>query len=507
MNSYDSSTTNFLASEFQRLGFNKIRKLGEGGMGIVLTAVDSKTGNEVAIKTLDSRFTRIADFNRRFRNEISIMRKLNHPAIVPVLGSGLTPSHIPYFTMEYIHGQDLHRMISEKSGSFTIKETINILAPIAAALDYIHLATPPIIHRDVKPGNILLPENSEHNTVLSDFGISLSLETNRITAEGSRVGTDPYLAPEIFEGFDATASSDIYSLGLIAYEMIGGSSLFSKNTKESWISARQLPKIQATDLANSNEASVRKLNSLFSKILHTDPTKRYYLAAEFITDLKRITPRSDNKRRSQPAPPFPPKPLPSPLETRSKSAHRAQRSFEAKELKRQLEELEASYPLKQKASTNVNSILPVQLIAGVIILSISIIGIAWFLRSVGSPWDEEHQALQTAFPELIAKKNGGTGWANTTCRPSDNSRLTAILCKGDDVSFQVVHQGDQRNKVIPKDMKLAQSNCHFLYASRTNNDKPSVLIAPKEPGQENATIEILGSNAARYIKSIPICKN
>ena len=130
------------------------------------------------------------------------MAALDHPAIVPVYDGGVTSHGFPYFTMKYIDGENLYDFLHRRRASrqlLTVQEVVQILAPIASALDYLAALPNPVVHRDIKPANILLPSSGTNGipALLTDFGIAIDRESTRMTRVGMRIGTDGYIAPEL----------------------------------------------------------------------------------------------------------------------------------------------------------------------------------------------------------------------------------------------------------------------------------------------------------------------
>lgn len=168
-------------------------------MGHVYYARQKDLERDVAIKVIKA--TASPDARERFRAEMRRMSHLSHSAIVPVYTGGTTEG-LPYFVMRYVEGGTLDDVLKARKAAglhFDLAEVAIYLEPIAQALDYLASLPTPVVHRDVKPANILVPEEPRPSaTVLTDFGIALYEEDNRITSEGMRVGTDAYLAPELY---------------------------------------------------------------------------------------------------------------------------------------------------------------------------------------------------------------------------------------------------------------------------------------------------------------------
>jgi eukaryotic-like serine/threonine-protein kinase len=195
------------------------RRLGAGGMSTVFLATDSVLERAVAIKLLAEHLADDQDFVARFRREALSAARLQHPNIVQVFDSGQDPeSQRHYIVMEYVDGPSTADLLREHK-LLEIEQTVDIARDACHGLDYAHRAG--VIHRDVKPGNLLV-SNATGSTKLADFGIAKAAEQTRITQVGSVLGTAAYLSPEQARGEEAGPASDIYSLGVCAYQFLTG---------------------------------------------------------------------------------------------------------------------------------------------------------------------------------------------------------------------------------------------------------------------------------------------
>ena len=195
------------------------RRLGAGGMSTVFEANDTVLERPVAVKLLAEHLADDQDFVYRFRREALSAARLQHPNIVQVFDSGQDPdSHRHYIVMEYVDGPSAADMLRERK-ELDIGETIRLVRDACHGLDYAHRAG--VVHRDVKPGNLLIAEEMGI-TKLADFGIAKAAEQTRITQVGSVLGTAAYLSPEQARGEEAGPPSDIYSLGVCAYQFLTG---------------------------------------------------------------------------------------------------------------------------------------------------------------------------------------------------------------------------------------------------------------------------------------------
>ena len=195
------------------------RRLGAGGMSTVFEARDTVLERPVAVKLLAEHLADDEDFVYRFRREALSAARLQHPNIVQVFDSGHDPnSDRHYIVMEYVDGPSAADMLRERK-RLDLGETIKVVRDACHGLDYAHRAG--VVHRDVKPGNLLFAEEMGA-TKLADFGIAKAAEQTRITQVGSVLGTAAYLSPEQARGEEAGPPSDIYSLGVCAYQFLTG---------------------------------------------------------------------------------------------------------------------------------------------------------------------------------------------------------------------------------------------------------------------------------------------
>src|SRR3954469_20820028 len=195
------------------------RRLGAGGMSTVFQANDKVLERPVAVKLLAEHLADDEDFVYRFRREALSAARLQHPNIVQVFDSGQDPNtQRHYIVMEYVDGPSAADMLRERR-RLEMDETVRLVRDACHGLDYAHRAG--VVHRDVKPGNLLCAEEMGI-TKLADFGIAKAAEQTRITQVGSVLGTAAYLSPEQARGEEAGPPSDIYSLGVCAYQFLTG---------------------------------------------------------------------------------------------------------------------------------------------------------------------------------------------------------------------------------------------------------------------------------------------
>ena len=198
-----------------QLGKYEIRaEIGRGGMGTVYLGYDPLLDRDVAVKVLAPHLVWEKEFVGRFQREARAAAKLKHPNIVTIYDVGQEGGYY-YFVMEYVPGQTLAARLRNRE-ALPAKEVLAILRPLASALDYAHYQG--IVHRDVKPGNVIVLESGQ--ATLTDFGIARAMQVSRMTSTGTVVGTAEYMSPEQARALNVDARSDQYSLGIVAYQML-----------------------------------------------------------------------------------------------------------------------------------------------------------------------------------------------------------------------------------------------------------------------------------------------
>ena len=199
-------------------------RIAGGGMGDVWRGTDEVLGRTVAVKILLPALLDEPGFAERFRGEARTMATINHPGVVDVYDYG-SDQHLAFLVMEYVEGDALSRTLS-RVGRLTPARTMALVAQAADALQAAHANG--IVHRDVKPGNLLVRPNG--TLVLTDFGIARSALVGQLTVAGSVLGTASYISPEQASGEVATAASDVYALGVVAYQCLSGHRPFDGST-------------------------------------------------------------------------------------------------------------------------------------------------------------------------------------------------------------------------------------------------------------------------------------
>ncbi|HEY5708976.1 MAG TPA: serine/threonine-protein kinase [Solirubrobacterales bacterium] len=255
-------------------------RLGSGGMGTVWAATDLKHGGEVAVKVLAEHLSQEPGSIKRFRREARALSRLSHPNIVPIHDSGVDRGR-HYIVMELIEGSSVFELL-RREGALSPESAVSIGAQVCAALDYAHGRR--VIHRDIKPGNLMVLERPEMVVKVTDFGIARLLDETRITVTGSIQGSVPYLAPEHARGEAPTPATDVYALGVVLYECLASQPPYEGGSLPELIIQQQSgPPIR---LSARSEGVQPALEAVVMRALEPDPKRRYASAAEFSEELR-----------------------------------------------------------------------------------------------------------------------------------------------------------------------------------------------------------------------------
>ena len=256
------------------------RKLGSGGMADVWLAEDQELGRKVAVKILHERYANDDQFVERFRREATHAASLSHPNIVSIFDRGEAGGSY-YIVMEYVEGRTLKELIVSR-GSCPVPVAITYVRQVLAGLRFAHRAG--IVHRDVKPHNVIV--DSEGRVKVMDFGIARA-GTSQMTEVGSIIGTAQYLSPEQARGAPVDESSDLYSTGILLYELLTGTVPFNGETPVE-VAMKHLSQVPEPPSRLRPEVP-HDLDLVVIRALAKEPAERYRSAQEMDRDLERVT--------------------------------------------------------------------------------------------------------------------------------------------------------------------------------------------------------------------------
>nr|VDG64082.1 serine/threonine protein kinase [Streptococcus thermophilus] len=458
----NSAEYNKFVVELAGLGYEVEGMIGRGGMGTVFRARQRHLDRTVAVKAMSRELIADPTARRRFDAEMRTMAALKHPAIVRVEYGAITASGIPFFVMEFIEGQSLDKVLASRRGrGFGVAATVDKLAPIARALDFLHSERKPVVHRDVKPANIMM---SPDGAVLTDFGISYIADDTRLTQEGTIIGTDAYLAPELFAAGalrngsapQPTPASDNYAFALIALEMISGVSLRSTMSGQAWRGPRDLGALRDVPAAD-----------VFARALSNDPGQRYDSATEFMRALAKSGGRGATK-------------------TMPTAADRA---------------VYAPPKRKNRVARAVAALALVLVVGGA--------GTGVWFQTQRS-WSGADRVLVDSFPGLLPSHNNARGWRGTECASAqpDEGQQAKIVCRGDDLVYVIADFGtsENRERFTPSDDmgSFEAGSCRMRTGSLTGSDGTFVVV-PSAP-RDFAAVVLNGADADDARFHIPICR-
>ena len=256
--------------------------LGSGGMAKVYMAHDEKLDRDVAMKVLQPRYGEDEELVKRFEREARSTARLSHPNIVPAYDRGQKEDGSYYIVMEYLPRGTLKDLVV-REGPLPPRTAVELALQIARALEAAHQEG--IVHRDIKPQNVLLSRRGEAK--VTDFGICRAVSESTLTRVGSMVGTPHYMSPELAEGQRADFRSDLYSLGVILYEMLTGELPFNAETPAAIIS--QQLRGQVSPPREINPEVPERVEAVVMRLLARDPEDRYPDATALIDDLRQVS--------------------------------------------------------------------------------------------------------------------------------------------------------------------------------------------------------------------------
>jgi tetratricopeptide (TPR) repeat protein/predicted Ser/Thr protein kinase len=267
-----------------------LQLLGEGGMGAVYQARDVELEREVALKVTLPEMAEHPEILQRFKQELILARQITDRNVIRIFDIG-EAGKIKFITMEYLEGENLHQIL-KRQGKLEVAEAIGIMEQAASGLAAAHREG--IIHRDLKPGNIMRDKNGR--VVVMDFGLARTFSGDGMTRTGAMLGTIEYMSPEQAQGKDVKASSDVFTFGLILYELLAGVTPFhAESAIASLLMRSQQRAVPLADVARNVPGT---LSNIVSKCLETDPAKRYQSAEELDADLRAWQGRGGKSRVS-----------------------------------------------------------------------------------------------------------------------------------------------------------------------------------------------------------------
>ena len=255
-----------------------ISLIGQGGMADVYKAKDIILNRIVAIKILREKLSHDAMTLVRFQREASAASRLSHPNVVDIYDVGESDG-MHYIVMEFIRGRTLKQLIQQR-GALRVSESIKIMTQLTSAIDHAHKHN--IIHRDIKPQNVLVKDDG--TVKITDFGIAIANDAVQLTLNNAVMGSAHYLAPETAQGKEPTAQVDIYSLGIVFYELLTGDVPFhGKTPTEIAVKHLRQPIPYVRDF---NPAIPQAVENIILKATAKDPKDRYSSAYAMLEDLQ-----------------------------------------------------------------------------------------------------------------------------------------------------------------------------------------------------------------------------
>jgi serine/threonine protein kinase/Tfp pilus assembly protein PilF len=264
--------------------------LGEGGMGAVYKAQDLQLEREVALKVIRPELASDPEILQRFKHELILARQVTDRNVIRIFDLGEAGA-IRFITMEFVDGESLHKIL-RRQGKLEVAEALDIVEQVARGLAAVHREG--VLHRDLKPANIM--RDKQGRVVVMDFGLARSFAGDGMTQTGTMLGTIEYMSPEQAQCKELTAASDIFSLGLILYQLLSGvMPFYSESVITSLLMRAQQRAVSLTEI-DKNIPNV--LSNIVCKCLETDPALRYKNADELLADIHAWTGKGGNTRIS-----------------------------------------------------------------------------------------------------------------------------------------------------------------------------------------------------------------
>lgn len=261
--------------------YELLERVGQGGMAYVYKAYQPTIDRYVAVKVLHSHLAEDAEFLARFKREAKGLGSLRHPHIVSVIDFDVDDGWY-YMVMDFIKGETLEAVL-DRRGMLPVDEALQLTMQLAGALDYAHRHGR--IHRDIKPGNVMFADADQQHAVITDFGLTRLLDNATITLSGTIAGTPAYMSPEAAQGQKVDARSDIYSLGVMMYEMVTGQRPFAGETPLSVIMKLVVEPLPPALTVNPDLPPA--VDAILNKAMAKRPQDRYQSAAELRAAVQR----------------------------------------------------------------------------------------------------------------------------------------------------------------------------------------------------------------------------
>src|SRR6202051_2725650 len=254
-----------------------LKMLGEGGMGTVYKAKDRELDRLVALKVIRPEYANHPETIRRFKQELILARQVTHRNVIRIFDLGIADS-FKFITMDYVEGRDLSKILSDK-GKFLVNDGCEIVRQICSGLEAAH--SEGVVHRDLKPQNIML--DAQGRVFLMDFGLARSMELVGMTRTGALIGTPAYMSPEQAKGEKVDARTDLFSLGVIFYELLTGTLPYqAESMMATLIKRAKEPPVPPIQVERSIPPAT---NDIIMKCLQIKLERRYQQASEILSDL------------------------------------------------------------------------------------------------------------------------------------------------------------------------------------------------------------------------------
>ncbi len=449
-----------VGDEFGRYRLDRI--LGQGGMGIVFAATDTRLNRTVALKVITGALAESEEFRQRFQHEAAALAQLDSPHVIAIYDHDEIDG-TPYIATQFVDGADLWTLLDER-GAMPARTALTLAAQIARGLDDAHRRG--VIHRDVKPGNVLLrgADTRDVHAYLCDFGIARAdgISGPAPTATGMVAGTWSYLAPERATGEPATAASDLYALGCVLWTCLTGSAPYTGTEVEVALAHVQAPVPQLPPTS----AFANELNGILARLLAKDPADRYADAAAARADLERLAAAAPGETLAPAAV------VPATVVRRGSAG---------------------SPPAASPAATGKNK-WPLA-VAAVVVLTIVGGGAAWAATRGGDESGPKKEDKQAAV-DLVSGDFDGNGYGDVLVQQSEfddiaPSPLWSLPSTGKMFGSPVQHDaelGDARSGDVDGDGRL---EVVWIDYSKWEDPAMKVIVAPAEgePREQEITLD------------------